>query len=175
VLVDSLKLRRGYWEAKDSGDSLEKEIIKKKAAGYPLSNVIFEDTRQAVLYQDGLPQYAADLRDPDQLQRLLDEFVGYNPPQIDQFHKAVGRFRQEIPSLASALTGQIEEARQNNPRFKAAFQDFLLLCRTSCFLPGPGPDPAKMGQAGFQLSGHFQQIDGGKWTAWELLELAPNG
>jgi hypothetical protein len=95
--------------------------------------------------------------------------------QIDQFHKAVSRFRQEIPSLASALTGQIEEARQNNPRFKAAFQDFLLLCRTSCFLPGPGPDPAKMGQAGFQLSGHFQQIDGGKWTAWELLELAPNG
>lgn len=141
VLVDSLKLRRGYWEAKDSADSLEKEISKKKAAGYPLSNIIFEDTRQAVLYQDGQPHYSADLRDPDQLQRLLDEFVGYNPPQIDQFHKAVARFKEEIPSLANAMAHQIEVARKGNARFKAAFGDFLELCRTSL---NPDTTPAQV-------------------------------
>jgi hypothetical protein len=46
-------LRRGYWEAKDTHDNLDAEIQKKIAKGYPLSNIIFEDTRQGVLYQGG--------------------------------------------------------------------------------------------------------------------------
>jgi hypothetical protein len=42
-------LHRGYREAKDTDDKLEGEIKKKIAKGYPLTNTIFEDTRQAVL------------------------------------------------------------------------------------------------------------------------------
>jgi hypothetical protein len=42
-------LRRGYWEAKDTDDKLDSEIKKKIGKGYPLTNTIFEDTRQAVL------------------------------------------------------------------------------------------------------------------------------
>ena len=45
--------QRGYWEAKDTDDDLDAEIAKKIDKGYPLSNIIFEDTRRAVLFQDG--------------------------------------------------------------------------------------------------------------------------
>jgi hypothetical protein len=46
-------LVRGYWEAKDTADKLDTEIEKKRKAGYPLNNIIFEDTATAVLYQHG--------------------------------------------------------------------------------------------------------------------------
>ena len=35
-------LVRGYWEAKDTADKLDAEIEKKRKAGYPLNNFIFE-------------------------------------------------------------------------------------------------------------------------------------
>ena len=53
VLRDEWMRDYAYWEAKDSGDQLDSEIIKKKSDGYPLTNIIFEDTVNAVLYQDG--------------------------------------------------------------------------------------------------------------------------
>ena len=52
TLRDHLTLPRGYWEAKDSRDDLDREIERKIRRGYPLSNIIFEDTRRAVLYQN---------------------------------------------------------------------------------------------------------------------------
>src|SRR5437868_4524712 len=53
ILRDEFNLHRGYWEAKDSSDKLDEEIRKKIAAGYPISNTIFEDTHIAVLFQKG--------------------------------------------------------------------------------------------------------------------------
>ena len=53
TVKDEFNLRRGFWEAKDTDDDLDKEIRKKIDKGYPLGNMIFEDTRQAVLYQNG--------------------------------------------------------------------------------------------------------------------------
>ena len=44
----------GYWEAKDSKDKLDLEIHKKlNESGYPNKNIIFEDTQNAVLIQEG--------------------------------------------------------------------------------------------------------------------------
>src|SRR5437868_1699526 len=53
TLRDDANLRRGYWEAKDTHDDLDDEIRKKIDKGCPLTNTIFEDTRNAVLYQNG--------------------------------------------------------------------------------------------------------------------------
>ena len=52
TLKDPMGLVRGHWEAKDTDDDLDTEITKKIAKGYPLSNIIFEDTRTAVLIQN---------------------------------------------------------------------------------------------------------------------------
>src|SRR5437762_3658792 len=46
---DEMNLVRGYWEAKDTADKLDAEIEKKRKAGYPLNNIIFEDTATAVI------------------------------------------------------------------------------------------------------------------------------
>ncbi len=51
TIRDANSLPRGYWEAKDTSDDLDAEIVKKAAKGYSLVNTIFEDTRTAVLYQ----------------------------------------------------------------------------------------------------------------------------
>jgi hypothetical protein len=61
TLRDKYNLHRGYWEAKDTGDRLEVEISKKIKAGYPLTNIIFEDTREARLYQNGEEALRADM------------------------------------------------------------------------------------------------------------------
>lgn len=52
---------RGYWEAKDTADDLDAEILKKRKKGYPLANTIFEDTSQAVLYQNKVEVERYDL------------------------------------------------------------------------------------------------------------------
>ena len=42
----------GYWEAKDEEDDLDDEIENKFRQGYPQDNIIFEDSREAVLIQN---------------------------------------------------------------------------------------------------------------------------
>src|SRR5271157_1373431 len=76
---DENSLPRGYWEAKDSGDDLKAEIAKKVARGYPVTNTIFEDTRQAILYQNKQPAPAMDLRQPAELAFLLLCQTALNP------------------------------------------------------------------------------------------------
>jgi len=39
----------GYWEAKDTNDDLDEEIVKKFRRGYPQTNIIFEDSTEAIL------------------------------------------------------------------------------------------------------------------------------
>ncbi len=64
---DEMYLVRGYWEAKDTADKLDVEIEKKRKAGYPLNNIIFEDTQTAILYQHGERLLTADMKDPARL------------------------------------------------------------------------------------------------------------
>lgn len=77
---DDYYLERGYWEAKDTKDNLETEIKKKVAKGYPLTNTIFEDTRQAYLYQNGKVAMRADLSQPQHVVDLLNTFFAYTEP-----------------------------------------------------------------------------------------------
>lgn len=72
VLRDSFDLKRGLWEAKGPKSDLDKEIAKKIAAGYPLTNTIFENTKRAVLYQ-GKKRVPAEynLHNPTEVNDLL--------------------------------------------------------------------------------------------------------
>ncbi|MGA7732934.1 MAG: type ISP restriction/modification enzyme [Chloroflexia bacterium] len=129
LIRDPYRFTRGIWEAKDTADDLDTEINKKIASGYPLKNTIFEDTRRAVLYQNGSVVFNHPITDPDQLQRLLDTFFSYSEPQIEEFHKAVAEFRERIPELARGLTEIIDEAKRDNRAFRDALDSFLTLCR----------------------------------------------
>jgi len=100
---DEFTIERGYWEAKDTADDLEAEIKKKIKRGYRLTNTIFEDTREARLYQDGKLDMIANLRDPQQLCDLLNAFFSHTEPAHEDFNKAVEEFKQRVPDLARGL------------------------------------------------------------------------
>lgn len=128
---DAHTLPRGYWEAKDTHDDLDTEIAKKFARGYPRTNIIFEDTRQAVLYQSGERVGVYDLTQPEQLATLLNRFLSYTEPNIASFEQAVERFKHDTPELARGLLDLITAAHNNNKKFQAAFAEFFELCRDS--------------------------------------------
>ena len=131
TLRDEFSLHRGYWEAKDTDDDLTAEISKKIAKGYPLTNTIFEDTRRAVLFQNGAVAFEADLQQPQQLADLLNAFYVYTEPDIEGFEQAVAEFKERVPELALALAAKIAQAHADNRKFQDAFDGFYDLCRTA--------------------------------------------
>lgn len=131
ALRDAFGFTLGYWEAKDSADDLDREVQRKVARGYRLQNTLFQAPGRALLFQDGRLALDADLTDPRGLTDALAAFVGYRAPEIGRFHEAVAEFKARIPELAAGLVGKIEEARQADPAFRAAFEAFVETCRQS--------------------------------------------
>ncbi len=128
---DHMNLVRGYWEAKDTADNLDAEIAKKRKAGYPTSNMIFEDTATAVLYQHEREILRVDMSDPLRLAELLTEFFRYVEPEIEEFEQAVEEFKQRVPDLAEGLKQKIDQTHKSNKAFQQAFDAFYELCKTS--------------------------------------------
>jgi len=131
VVKDEFQIVKGYWEAKDTADDLEKEIISKISKGYPLTNIIFEDSETAVLIQDKQEVMRIDMNDPGKLSDLLNRFFEYTEPPIENFHKAVEEFKDRVPELGKGLAEIIKQAHQDNQAFQSAFDGFFNLCRTS--------------------------------------------
>ena len=131
TLRDPYNLPRGYWEAKDTSDDLEVEIKKKVAKKYPLTNIVFEDTRTAVLYQHNVRAGEFDLTLPQQVADLLTAFYSFAEPDIQGFQQAVDEFKERVPELAEGLNAKIKEAHEKNKKFQAAFDGFFGLCQTA--------------------------------------------
>ncbi|MDQ2888700.1 MAG: N-6 DNA methylase, partial [Chloroflexota bacterium] len=123
---------RGYWEAKGPKSDLDREIAKKITTGYPLTNTIFENTRNAVLYQNKRRvSVEYNLQNANDVSDLLKQFFTYTEPDIENFETAVQEFKTRIPELAQALLSIIEREYKTNRRFIAAFDTFTELCRTA--------------------------------------------
>ncbi|MFB3891046.1 MAG: type ISP restriction/modification enzyme [Phycisphaerae bacterium] len=133
AIVDGMSqvLRYGLWEAKDTQDDLEKEAKAKLKAGYPSDNILFQDPRRAILYQDGEMCLDADLAHADQLVHVLDVFFGWRPPAFDEWEKAVDEFKTRVQELGQNLARLIRSERETNNRYGAAFAAFFDLCRAS--------------------------------------------
>ncbi len=131
VLRDTFDLKRGFWEAKGPQSDLDREVTKKIAAGYPLTNTIFENTRRAILYQNKRRADEYDLRNPLEVIDLLHRFFTYTEPDIASFEVAVQEFKEQVPELARALLAVIEREYRLNKKFIDAFNAFAELCRQS--------------------------------------------
>jgi len=114
ALLYSLRVPFGYWEAKDEKDDLDDEIEYKKRRGYPQDNIIFEDSRTAILIQNRNEVMRASIAETRALERLLNLFFGYERPEIAQFHKAVEQFKADLPAVIGALREKIETASKTN-------------------------------------------------------------
>ena len=129
VVKDSLRMARGYWEAKDTDDNLDAEIQRKLNRGYPRDNIIFEDTRTAVLYRNGGEAMRVDMRRPDELHRLIRVFLDYELPEIQDFRKAQSQFKADLPTVLASLRETIEDAERESAEYQAAAAGFLELCK----------------------------------------------
>src|SRR2546429_1192366 len=129
VLRDNFDLKRGFWEAKGAQSDLDKEITKKIATGYPLTNTIFENTKKAILFQNKKRAFEFNLHNPNEVSDLLSQFFTYTEPDIASFEGAVQEFKERVPELARALLAIIEREYKLNKKFITAFDAFAELCR----------------------------------------------
>ena len=118
TLKNAVRQDVGYWESKDERDDLEAEIAVKLAKGYPQDNILFEDTRKAVLIQNGLEVGRAKLDDAATLHALLEQFVSFEIPFVRTFREAIVRFQNELPDLLVYLREVIDAQAVVNDKFR---------------------------------------------------------
>ena len=128
TVKDTLRLTRGYWEAKDSHDDLDAEIQAKFNRGYPRDNIIFEDSLTAVLFQNRNEAMRVDMSRPGELHRLIQTFLDYELPEIEEFRQAQQQFKADLPSVIGSLRESVEAAEAGNSHYRAAAADFLAVC-----------------------------------------------
>lgn len=131
TLKDALRQDWGYWESKDTFDSLDEEIQKKIQKRYPTTNILFEDSQTAVLFQNGSEVYRVAFNNANALHALLTAFVSYEPKEVQTFRAAIEKFKQDLPGLVTELRQLIEKQAEENLAFAQARADFLELCRES--------------------------------------------
>ena len=131
TVKDSLRMARGYWEAKDTDDNLDTEMQKKFAQGYPQDNILFEDSRTAVLVQNREEAMRVDMSRPADLHRLITRFLSYELPEIEEFRQAQQQFKSDLPSVLENLRQAVAEAEEGNADYRDGVAKFLELCRRS--------------------------------------------
>ena len=131
TVKDSLRMTRGYWEAKDTHDDLDAEIQAKFNRGYPNDNIVFEDSQTAVLFQNGAVAMRVDMTRAGELHRLISRFLDYELPEIEEFRTARQQFKADLPAVLENLRETVGEAEAGNPEYRVAADAFLELCRKS--------------------------------------------
>ncbi len=129
TLKDALRLDWGYYESKDTNDVLEDEIEKKFKKGYPNSNILFEDSRIAILFQNGHIVGKSKIREPEKLDKLLTVFLNYTRPEVLNFRKALDQFKTDLPNVLTSLRDMINKQGLENKPFIAARKNFLAICQ----------------------------------------------
>ena len=125
ALLHEIRVPFGYWEAKDTNDDLDVEIEKKKRKGYPQDNIIFEDSRNAVLIQNRQEVMRCEMMDAPRFEKLVNLFFGYERKEIAEFRKAVDQFKVDLPAVLAALRTMIEDAHARNAAYQVAEAKFL--------------------------------------------------
>ncbi|MFA6470446.1 MAG: type ISP restriction/modification enzyme [Candidatus Latescibacterota bacterium] len=131
TLIDDFKLAQGYWEAKDTKDDLDAEIKKKFETGYPRDNILFQSPDRIVLFQNGERIFDKQADTPESLIEPLHLFFSYHPPEFEHWKQAVDEFSGKVRQIAEGLLLLIEQERNTNTAFVAAYAGFIDLCRRS--------------------------------------------
>ena len=119
----------GLWESKDEKDDIESEIDSKIKKGYPLTNILFEDSNTAVLIQRGQEVNRVKMRDAEGLHQLLSDFIAFKSETVYKFEVAIEKFKADIPVIVHTLRNKILESRESNQAFLDAQAEFLELCK----------------------------------------------
>jgi predicted helicase len=131
ALVDQSRLPLGFWEAKDEQDNLSDEIDAKFRRGYPQDNIIFEDSREAILIQNKKPIIRCDVHQVDVLEKLLKKFFLYESPLSTRFKKAVDQFKVDLPDVLETLRSMIDVSFDRNELFRRSAARFLIHAKST--------------------------------------------
>lgn len=131
TIKDAIRLEHGWWESKDQYDKLDEEIENKFAKGYPDENILFEDSQTAVLIQHSQEVARVSMKDAEALNGLLNFFVDYERPEVQDFRSAITKFKEDIPQILAALRDIINQQETSNTQFRARRNAFLNVCRQS--------------------------------------------
>lgn len=131
TLKDSLRQDWGYWESKDEEDIIDEEIKKKFAKDYPSSNILFEDSQIAVLFQNGAEVQRIKMSDAEALDRIINSFINFERAEVKNFRTAIELFKQDIPKLTQTLRELLNSEEKSNAKFVKERDKFLKLCHDS--------------------------------------------
>jgi predicted helicase len=130
ILMNELRIHKGYVESKDTNDTLDEEINKKLYKdGYPKANIIFQDSIYAVLFQNGVEISRVEMADADKLEKILNQFINYKPEYIEKFDEALHKFKEDIPTIVDTLRNTISEEFKTNKKFVTASAAFFEMCQ----------------------------------------------
>ena len=129
TLKNILRLDYGYWESKDESLDLDEEIDKKVKKGYPLNNILFEDSNLAILFQEKEEVMRINMRNPDELDRILTAFINFEKPEVRKFNDALNHFQKDIPTILKTLREKIDNDGKANNGFIKAADTYLALCK----------------------------------------------
>jgi len=131
TLKDSLRQDWGYWESKDEADDIDEEITKKFFKGYPTDNIIFEDSKTAILIQNNVPVLRVKMKDIEALDNLINTFMSYERAEVKNFRKAIELFKEDIPHVTETIRDLLEKQEKDNKNFVKERNKFLSLCQKS--------------------------------------------
>ena len=160
TIRDALRMARGYWEAKDPHDDLDAEIQAKFSQGYPQDNILFEDSRVAVLFQNGAEAMRVDMADASRLHRLIDSFLNHELPEIGEFRQARQQFAADLPWVLENLRQAVAEAEESNDAYRDGVEKFLELCHRSIGPAVSGDDVREMLLQHILTQDIFQRVFG---------------
>ncbi|BAQ63226.1 helicase domain protein (plasmid) [Geminocystis sp. NIES-3708] len=131
IVKDALRLDWGYWEAKDEKDNLDAEIEAKFKKGYPTDNILFEDTKTAVLIQNGDESLRIDMKIDEELDNVINQFLDYERAEIKDFRQAINTFSQDLPTILDTVRNLIDSQSESNNNYIQARNKFLKVCQES--------------------------------------------
>jgi predicted helicase len=131
TVKDAIRLDHGWWESKDEYDDLDREIQVKLDKGYPTENILFEDSRIAVLIQNGREVCRSEFQDDQGLDALLSAFVSYERPEVRTFRDAIDKFKDDLPTILESLRAIVQNQDPANREFVQQRDSLLSVARDS--------------------------------------------
>lgn len=69
------------------------------------------------------------MKDAEKLDKILNEFINFEKPEVKEFNAALDHFKQDIPTIINTLRDKIESANKDNKKYVSARDIFLELCQ----------------------------------------------
>lgn len=81
------------------------------------------------LLQRGEEVMRGSVRNPDELDKIITEFISFKSDTVYKFEDALEKFKADIPAIVETLRKKIDQTRVHNKNFIAVSETFLELCK----------------------------------------------